>query len=91
MKTNKTKECKIAMILAFLLLFAIATLFMTINKCKNKDSIDDTFGLIEVNGEFIDEDDYYQANWKSYTPAKDSIKQVNLLSVVRCVRLYRLR
>lgn len=74
MKTNNTKECKIAMILAFLLLFAIATLFMTIDKCKNKESIDDTFGLIEVNGELIDEDDYYQTDWQSYTPTKDSIE-----------------
>lgn len=30
--------------------------------------------LIEVNGELIDEDDYYQADWESYTPAKDSIE-----------------
>ncbi len=74
MKTNNTKECKIAMILAFLLLFAIATLFMAIDKNKNKDNIDNTSGLIEVNGELIDEDDYYQMDWKSYIPAKDSIK-----------------
>lgn len=74
MKTNKTKECKIAMILAFLLLFAIATLFMAIDKNKHKDSIDTTYGLIEINGELIDEDDYYQADWESYTPAKDSIE-----------------
>lgn len=30
--------------------------------------------LIEVNGELIDADDYYQADWKSYTPVKDSIE-----------------
>lgn len=39
-----------------------------------KDQTDTKFGLIEVNGELIDEDDYYQADWESYTPAKDSIE-----------------
>lgn len=39
-----------------------------------KDRIDTKYGLIEVNGELIDEDDYYQMDWQSYTPAKDSIE-----------------
>lgn len=39
-----------------------------------KDQIDTKSGLIEVNGELIDEDDYYQADWERYTPAKDSIE-----------------
>lgn len=30
--------------------------------------------LIIVNGELIDEDDYNQMDWQSYTPVKDSIK-----------------
>ena len=30
--------------------------------------------LIEINGELIDEDDYNQIDWQSYTPAKDSIE-----------------
>lgn len=30
--------------------------------------------LIIVNGELIDEDDYNQMDWRSYTPAKDSIE-----------------
>ena len=30
--------------------------------------------LIEVNGELIDEDDYNQMDWRSYTPAKDSVE-----------------
>lgn len=30
--------------------------------------------LIIVNGELIDEDDYNQMDWQSYTPAKDSIE-----------------
>lgn len=30
--------------------------------------------LIIVNGELIDEDDYYQMDWRNYTPAKDSIE-----------------
>ena len=38
-----------------------------INQLKQDSS------LIEVNGELIDADDYYQADWKSYTPTKDSI------------------
>lgn len=74
MKTNNIKECKIDMILAFLLLFAIVILFMTIDKNKNKDSIDDTSCLIEVNGELVDEDDYNQMDWRSYTLVSDSIE-----------------
>ena len=31
-------------------------------------------GFIKVNGELIDADDYYQADWKSYTQPKDSIE-----------------
>lgn len=30
--------------------------------------------LIEINGELIDEDDYNQIDWRSYTPAKDSVE-----------------
>ena len=30
--------------------------------------------LIEINGELIDEDDYTQIDWRSYTPAKDSVE-----------------
>lgn len=45
--------------------------------CENikiEEVIDSTSGLIEVNGELIDEDDYNQMDWRSYTPASDSIK-----------------
>ena len=31
-------------------------------------------GFIKVNGELLDADDYYQADWKSYTQPKDSIE-----------------
>lgn len=31
-------------------------------------------GLIEVNGELVDEDDYNQMDWRSYTPTNDSVK-----------------
>ena len=31
-------------------------------------------GFIKVDGELIDADDYYQADWKSYTQPKDSIE-----------------
>lgn len=41
--------------------------FNNLNQLKQDSS------LIEVNGELIDADDYYQADWKSYTPTKDSI------------------
>lgn len=41
--------------------------FDNLNQLKQDSS------LIEVNGELIDADDYYQADWKSYTPTKDSI------------------
>ena len=41
--------------------------FDNLNQLKQDSS------LIEVNGELIDADDYYQADWKSYTPIKDSI------------------
>ena len=30
--------------------------------------------LIEINGELIDEDDYNQIDWRSYTPAKDNVE-----------------
>lgn len=39
-----------------------------------KEQIDTKCGLIEVNGELIDEDDYNQMDWQSYTPVKDSIE-----------------
>lgn len=45
--------------------------------CENikiEEVIDSTSGLIEVNGELIDEDDYNQMDWRSYTPESDSIK-----------------
>lgn len=41
--------------------------FDNLNQLKQDSS------LIEVNGELYDADDYYQADWKSYTPTKDSI------------------
>ena len=30
--------------------------------------------LIEINGELIDEDDYNQMDWRSYTLVKDSVE-----------------
>lgn len=43
-------------------------------KIDNLNQLRQDSSLIEVNGELIDEDDYYQADWESYTPAKDSIE-----------------
>lgn len=49
-----------------------------LNKLNKKldiiEQVKQDSNLIIVNGELIDEDDYYQADWQSYTPAKDSIE-----------------
>ena len=42
-------------------------------RLDNLNQLKQDSSLIEVNGELIDADDYYQADWKSYTPTKDSI------------------
>lgn len=43
-------------------------------KIDNLNKLRQDSSLIEVNGELINEDNYYQAYWKSYTLAKDSIE-----------------
>lgn len=69
-----------------IIVFAVIIIFATYlyiiigdirENCENikiEEVIDSTSGLIEVNGELIDEDDYNQMDWRSYTPASDSIK-----------------
>lgn len=43
-------------------------------KIDNLNQLRQDSSLIEVNGELIDEDDYNQMDYQSYTPAKDSIE-----------------
>lgn len=69
-----------------IIVFAVIIIFATYlyiiigdirENCENikiEEVVDSTSGLIEVNGELIDEDDYNQMDWRSYTPASDSIK-----------------
>lgn len=62
------------------LLFTLICSIMCVDKLEeldkrlnNLNQLKQDSSLIEVNGELIDADDYYQADWKSYTPTKDSI------------------
>lgn len=62
------------------LLFTLICSIMCVDKLEELDKRFDNLNqlkqdssLIEVNGELYDADDYYQADWKSYTPTKDSI------------------
>lgn len=43
-------------------------------RLDNLNQIKQDSSLIEVNGELIDADDYYQADWESYTLVKDSVE-----------------
>lgn len=63
------------------LLFTLICSIMCVDKLEELDKRFDNLNqlkqdssLIEVNGELIDADDYYQADWKSYTPTKDSVE-----------------
>lgn len=74
---RSTKENICVTIIVFIVLSIIAYTFINNklnNKISNKESIDSTVNLIEVDSEFVDEDDYNQANWKSYTPVSNSIE-----------------
>lgn len=62
------------------LLFTLICSIMCVDKLEELDKRFDNLNqlkqdssLIEVNGELYDADDYYQADWKSYTLTKDSI------------------
>lgn len=75
-------KLKHIIIIVFTVIIIFATYLYIIigdirENCENikiEEVIDSTSGLIEVNGELIDEDDYNQMDWRSYTPASDSIK-----------------
>lgn len=63
------------------LLFTLICSIMCVDKLEELDKRFDNLNqlkqdssLIEVNGELYDADDYYQADWKSYTLAKDSVE-----------------
>lgn len=43
-------------------------------RLDNLNQIKQDSSLIEINGELIDADDYYQADWESYTLVKDSVE-----------------
>ena len=67
-------------IILIFILFTLICSIICVDKLKELDKRFDNLNqlkqdssLIEVNGELIDADDYYQADWKSYTPTKDSI------------------
>lgn len=72
-----TKENICVTIIVFVVLLVIAYTFINnkfSNNVNNKESIDSTVNLIEVDSELVDEDDYSQADWKSYTPVSDSVE-----------------
>lgn len=78
-KDIKRLNINCIIILTFLL-FTLICSIMCVDKLEELDKRFDNLNqlkqdssLIEVNGELIDADDYYQADWKSYTPTKDSI------------------
>ena len=76
---NNFKLKHIIIIIFAVIIIFIIYLYIIIGdireNCENikiEEVIDSTSGLIEVNGELIDEDDYNQMDWRSYTPASDS-------------------
>lgn len=78
-KDIKRLNINCIIILTFLL-FTLICSIVCVDKLEELDKRFDNLNqlkqdssLIEVNGELIDADDYYQADWKSYTPTKDSI------------------
>lgn len=80
MNNFKLKHIIIIIVFAVIIIFTIYLYLIigdTRENCENikiEEVVDSTSGLIEVNGELIDEDDYNQMDWRSYTPASDSIE-----------------
>lgn len=82
MNENYRKVVIIYIIVTLILLLCTSIYsIISVNKLEelnkridNLNQLRQDSSLIEVNGELIDSDDYYQADWKSYTPAKDSIE-----------------
>lgn len=81
MKDKDRKILNIYYIITFtFFLFTLICYIVCVDKLEELDKRFDNLNqlkqdssLIEVNGELYDTDDYYQADWKSYTPTKDSI------------------
>ena len=69
------------MIIQVLLIFILICYIICVSKLEKLDKRFDNLNqlihdnsLIEINGELIDEDDYNQMDWRSYTPTKDSVE-----------------
>lgn len=70
-----------AIIIQVLLIFILICYIICVSKlekldkrCDNLNQLIHDSSLIEINGELIDEDDYNQIDWRSYTPTKDSVE-----------------
>ena len=70
-----------AIIIQVLLILILICCIICVSKLEKLDKRFDNLNqiihdssLIEINGELIDEDDYNQIDWKSYTPVKDSVE-----------------
>ena len=67
-----------AMIIQVLLILILICGIIYVSKLEkrfdNLNQLIQDSSLIEINGELIDEDDYNQIDWRSYTPAKDSVE-----------------
>ena len=70
-----------AIIIQVLLIFILIYDIICVSKLEKLDKRFDNLNqliqdssLIEINGELIDEDDYNQIDWRSYTSAKDSVE-----------------
>lgn len=74
---NENRKIVIMYIIITLILCIVVCIKQIENLDKRLDNLNkikQDSSLIEVNGELIDADDYYQADWKSYTLVKDSVK-----------------
>lgn len=78
---NSNDRNVITVYVVILIIWITITSVICVNKLETLDKKIDNLNqfrqdgsLIEVNGELIDEDDYNQMDWRSYTPAKDSIE-----------------
>ena len=70
-----------AMIIQVLLILILICYIICVSKLEKLDKRFDNLNqliqdssLIEINGELIDEDDYNQMDWRSYTLVKDSVE-----------------
>lgn len=74
---NENRKIVIMYIIITLILCIVVCIKQIENLDKRLDNLNQIkqdSSLIEVNGELIDADDYYQADWESYTLVKDSVE-----------------